>query len=322
MKRGLVEPVPSHQELDLRVGALHARLHERGLVAALIYGDVSRSDDIAYLTNLCIYWNEGVLGVPADGAPVFLTKLSKRVHGWMRCTTTLDDLRSGPQLGRNIVGFVGEQGDGPVGIVDRDWWPARLLDEVTERLPGRELVALDGVVRDARRRPSAGELDRLRRAGAVLGGAVTEAAAAGGSSARQVALVELRTRRSGFLDVLADADHGSIDVRGQVGHVWVRAARTSDRDVEAALGRAVAAARAGVSPRELARAVPETALRCIDHADLATGGDLLLDRGDDTPLEEGAVVAIVAEKGQARACETVVVGRDAVVSLTAGRVDS
>ena len=82
MKRGLVLFDPAEipaAEWRARVAAVQRELAASGTDVALIYGDVSRSDDIAYLTNLCVYWNEGVLAVPAHGEPAFLTKLSPRV---------------------------------------------------------------------------------------------------------------------------------------------------------------------------------------------------------------------------------------------------
>ena len=76
MKRGLVvrdaEEI-ADSEWAARVGALQSELAAAGVDIALIYNDVSRGDDIGYLTNLCIYWNEGVLAVPATGEPAMLT---------------------------------------------------------------------------------------------------------------------------------------------------------------------------------------------------------------------------------------------------------
>ena len=75
MKRGLVAtevPETTRAACAARVQRLRARLREAGCDAALIYGDVSRSDDIYYLANLCLYWNEGVLVVPARGEVTFV----------------------------------------------------------------------------------------------------------------------------------------------------------------------------------------------------------------------------------------------------------
>src|SRR3954470_19296331 len=141
MKRGLVvldpDEVPTG-EWQERVGGLQRRLAEERVDLALVYGDVFASDDIGYLTNLCIYWNEGVLAVPVDGEPAFLTKLSKRVHPWMRATSTLEDLRSGRDLAGLIADLAGETR--AVGLVDRDLWPAALVHDVEATLPDTRLV--------------------------------------------------------------------------------------------------------------------------------------------------------------------------------------
>jgi len=110
MKRGLVLFDPAEIPADEwrgRVAAVQRQLAASGTDVALIYGDVSRSDDIAYLTNLCVYWNEGILAVPAHGDPVFLTKLSPRVHPWMRLISTVTEIRSGPRPHRQRTGRSG-----------------------------------------------------------------------------------------------------------------------------------------------------------------------------------------------------------------------
>ena len=98
MKRGLVLLDPAEIPADEwrgRVAAVQRELAAAGTDVALIYADVSRSTTSRYLTNLCVYWNEGILAVPAHGDPVFLTKLSPRVHPWMRLISTVTEIRSG-----------------------------------------------------------------------------------------------------------------------------------------------------------------------------------------------------------------------------------
>lgn len=331
MKRGLVvldaqETPPG--EHAARLDALRDRLRAEGLGLGLIYGDVSRSDDINYLTNLCVYWNEGVLAVPVDGDPAFVTKLSKRVHPWMRASSTLDDLRSGPDLAGNVAALIGERGAPRVGVVDRDWWPARLLEDLRDRLAASatELVAVDGAVREARRRPSATELELLARAGGILAGALDEAGRAGPEAAVRLAAVERGARGAGFLDVIATAGEGSdgswwVDATGQMRHLWVRAARTADPALRGALRAAVDAVRPGARPSDLARAAGAgMTVRCIDHADLATGGDLRVLDPPDAPLRQGAVVALLVRRdgSTATAGDTVLVTAAGPRNLTEG----
>lgn len=331
MKRGLV--VRDVAERAERVAALQASLRRAGLEAALVYGDASRSDDIAYLTNLCIYWNEGVLAVPAEGEPAFITKLSKRVQPWMRATSTLTDIRSGPDVAGGIAGFVRElaRADGSnrsarqagaapsgaarepggavpvandagalrVGIIDAGWWPATLLAEIERALPDAELVRLDDGVRELRLVPSPRELTVLREAGAALSAAIDAALAA----PHPLAALERAARRGGFTEVLARTGDGWIDATGQYRTLWIRAARATDGSLAARLAAAAGELRAGVRP----------AVRCVSHADLATGGDHRL--GEAEPLRAGEVVTLLVDDGGV-AAETYVVTESEIECLT------
>lgn len=251
MKRGLVVLDPAEtppDELAGRVTALQARLRAEGLDAALIYGDVSRSDDIAYLTNLCLYWNEAVLVVGAEGEPTLATKLSKRVHPWMRKTTTLRDIRSGRDLAALAAaalvereaagtpqpggaadvagGAAGAAAPLRVGLVEADWWPATLVAELGAALAGAELVELGGTVREARAVLSDGEAALLRRAEEILGAAVADAAAAPADPRARVAQIERAVRGAGFADLEVRCDDpASIDAFGQYRNLWVRVTR-------------------------------------------------------------------------------------------------
>ncbi|MBO0687385.1 MAG: aminopeptidase P family N-terminal domain-containing protein, partial [Candidatus Dormibacteraeota bacterium] len=182
MKRGLVvldAPVTAG-ELRSRVAALQRELRSQGVKAGLLYGDVYRSGDITYLCNLCLYWNEGVLLVPAHGDPALLTKLSARVQPWMRATSTLGQIRSGPDLAGLMAERMRDEAPeatgeaemswwGPLGLVEMTWWPAPLVDRVKELLPGLELRDLGPLVRQARLRPSPAELELLRVGGSITG---------------------------------------------------------------------------------------------------------------------------------------------------------
>ena len=159
MKRGLVVLDPAEippGELEQRVGALQAELRERGLAAALVYADVYHSGDLGYLSNICLYWNEALLAVPADGRAALLTKLSPRVANWWRATSNLEDFRSGRVLAKLAEGFLAEQGPGGVGLVELDWWPDQLLADVTAAAGGREITDLGSVVRRRRQVPCPG----------------------------------------------------------------------------------------------------------------------------------------------------------------------
>ncbi|OLT02087.1 hypothetical protein BJF90_04755 [Pseudonocardia sp. CNS-004] len=205
MKRGLVVLDPAEvpeQERAERVLRVQRRLAGDGVTIALDYADVHRSDDLGYLTNLCLYWNEGILAVPVVGEPTFLMKLSPRVHPWMRRSSTLTDLRSGKGFTALVEGLLEGIEPGVLGLVDAGLWPATAIEEVRAAAPGWEIRPLGGLVREQRLVPSAAERALLSAAQAQLDGAL--AAAAGAAEDERIALVERALRGAGFTDVLAE----------------------------------------------------------------------------------------------------------------------
>lgn len=355
MKRGLVllDPaeIPEAQWRD-RVAALQDRMRAEGVDVALIYGDVSRSDDIAYLTNLCIYWNEGMLAVPAEGDPAFLTKLSPRVHPWMRRVSTITDVRSGKSFGALVGGYL-EPPDGvtagTVGLVDARLWPSAVLEEITGEVTaasGRQVKHLGAVVREQRLIPSGQELALLRRAAGILAAAAAEAASPGLPAGERAAIVERELRGSGFLDVQAlvsaAADGASsLQVTGQYRNAWVHASRLAPGGPPGeeagwpdamgdALTAAVGAAEEGATAAHLTTVaepalagLPATAgygVRWVNQADMATGGEYA-DYPPDLPMTAGSVVVITVETvfadGRTAAiADTVLVNNDGAESLT------
>jgi hypothetical protein len=336
MKRGLVtlDPErPPRAERAARLDGLREAAREAGADVALVYGDVARSDDIGYLTNLCIYWNEGVLAVPVDREPAFLTKLSKRVHPWMRATSTLEDLRSGRDLAGLIADLAGETR--AVGLVDRDLWPAALVRDVEAALPDARLVDLPDAVRALRRAPSPGDVAALRATGRTLADALD--AAAGRSPGDALAAVERALRRAGATDVQAATDvapdgTASLDVAVQRQTLWLRAARATGGPLADALnaGLAAAAARlsAGMRPSDVATGeggplpgADHARLTVTSHADLALGELRPLTGDGDEPLVEGEIAVLALEAwddggGRAVAAGSYLVGRSGAEPLT------
>lgn len=324
MKRGLVvldhTEIPESEWQD-RIARVRARLAADGIDVALVYGDVFRSDDIAYLTNLCLYWNESIVAIPADGEPALLTKLSPRVHTWMRRTTTLTDLRSGPSFGALVADLLADREPGTIGLVEGNLWPAAAVDEVTAAAPDWSVRPLGDTVRLLRSRPSEHEITLLRRAGVVL----AEAVAAGDAIAddrERVCVAERVVRAAGFADALVRAAGDKVEITGQYRNSWLRVGRGGPVEV---LGAAVAAAADGVSVAALAEAARTVAgepcqLRVIDHVDLSTDGEYQA-KPPEKVLAAGEVVVISLEaKGFSGASDTVLIGASGAESLTAQEV--
>ncbi len=256
MKRGLALLDPAETSSAVfasRLDALRERTEASGARIALIYGDVSRSGDIHYLTNLCLYWNEAVLAVPLGSRPVLITKLSKRVQPWMHRTSILEDIRSGPRLaesiGKLLDEHIGGRPDertdariggraGPIGLVDLPWWPNGLVAELQGVLPHAELRDIPAAVRDRRRRPSAEEMSLLQRGAELLERALEpiparndSAQARNGGAQARTAVAVSNIRRSGFLDATVSCGRlpdGSefTDAIGQYRYVWLRRCRS------------------------------------------------------------------------------------------------
>jgi Xaa-Pro aminopeptidase len=304
VKRGLVvleEWAPA--ELRARVEALQQRLAERGVEAAAIYGDVHRSGDLTYLTNLCLYWNEGLLLVPAEGEPTFLTKLSPRVHPWMRATSTVADLRSGPDLVRLVVEWLSGRQPAVLGMVERGWWPAPLLRSLAVALPGWRLQDLGPVVREARLRPSPRELALLRESAAVASRA-WRAGAAGLTPAERTASAERAARERGVEDVLVQASDSWLEVVAEYRGYWTAIAGGLGTTPDPA---PLTAAEARLRPGVSRRALETDGVSVLHHVDLETGGDHRPQEDRDLPLEAGAVVALSVGRPGARLTHTYLV---------------
>jgi len=322
MKRGLVVLDPAEippGELEQRVGALQAELRDRGLAAALVYADVYHSGDLGYLSNICLYWNEALLAVPAEGKPALLTKLSARVANWWRATSNLEDFRSGRVLAKLAEGFLAEQGPGGVGLVELDWWPDTLAAEVTAAAGGREVSDLGSVVRHRRQSPSASEQVLLRQASSLTAQAVAAALDGGLSNHARAGQAELTARLGGAEDVLvychsATADADTVEVVSEYRGYWTGAARvlaTGDPGwagpLTAGYQAAAAALAAGVTPaavRDAGRAAlvafgPDARVDLIQHTDLETDGGYRYRADGGAPLADGAVVTLRVELGLA-----------------------
>lgn len=340
MKRGLVVLDPTEiaeSEWASRVAAVQERLTAEGVDVGILYNDVSRGDDIGYLTNLVIYWNEGVLAIPAVGEATLLTKLSKRVFSWMERTSTLEDIRSGQTFGKLVASYVEGRPVGTIGIIDAALWPASVVAEIEAAVPDWTIKPLSSVVRDVRALPSEAEVALLRAGAATLRSALADATAPDLSMRERLAAVDRVTRHGGFADALVrgseDGDHVTMEVAGEYRHGWLLAGRTFGGDpwlsrLTEAQRAAFAEIRGGASASVFLAAataaltgLPEgsvTAVRWINQADFATGGELQPVADAPAAGEVGAVVIEVIDPAGVRSVltDTVLVTRDGVDPLT------
>jgi Creatinase/Prolidase N-terminal domain len=344
MKRGLVLFDPNEtppEEYKSRLGRLQERLRADRLACGFIYGDVASSGDICYLTNLTIYWNQGVLAVPDQGEPVFLTKLSKRVYPWMRSSSVVNDIRSNPDLGRAIVQFCREHLAGSaspkVALIDEAWWPESIVANVRAALPEVDFTNVEGAVRDQRAKPSQSELALLGRARSILEDAIDTALTGNHTTEERWAAVQRISRRRGFMDILghchANPEEGSVsvDVSGQFRHLWLRCAKARGGDAAARLQPALDAIAGSLKPGATRAEVQAAGARyaetarwqgfacdCLSHTDIETDGAQRPPAGADSePLQDGEVVLLTCSASSARG--TVALGDMFLVGDTGAR---
>lgn len=302
-------------ELAGRVARLQRSLQQEGVAAALIYGDVYRSGDMTYLSNICIYWNEGLLVVPATGNPVLLTKLSPRVHPWMRSISTLQDLRSGANLADLVSSYLKGMSPGIVGLVEMDWWPAAVLDDLRAKLPGREFRNLGTIIKQERQLPSETELRLLRTSAGISAEAVAAGLDRTLTNPQRAGRAEFAARMAGVEDVLAfcypstdQAD--TVEVFAEYRGYWTCAARIVAKgslDWASKMIQAYEAARqslrAGIDVAGLRKAAgtllgdsaASWRIDIIHHTDLETGGDYRLPGEEENPVQAGSVVTMRLE---------------------------
>ncbi|GAA3773154.1 hypothetical protein GCM10022240_26370 [Microbacterium kribbense] len=299
MKRGLVvfdHDETSEDEWLQRAQGAQARIVDEGVDLALVYNDVSRGDDIGYLTNLVIYWNEGVLAIPAEGDLTLLTKISPRVFPWMTRNSTLTDLRSGRTIGALVAAYVDGRDPGTIGLIDAELWPTAIVDEIAVAAPDWKIASLGAIVRDQRKIPSTTEVALLTRGAEVLRHALETAAASGLNARERVAALEKVARGGGFADILLriaeDGEHVTMEASGQYRQGWLQIGRTfGHATLAVALQQAQAAALTLLRSDAVWADVERVALdaldahgevnsdavvsvRWISQADFATGGEL------------------------------------------------
>jgi hypothetical protein len=341
MKRGLVilDPAETPPELfQTRLNAVREQLETQRADLAFMYSDVSRSGDLQFLTNFCLYWNEAVLAVPLQGPPVLITKLSKRVQPWIRRTSIVDDIRSAPRLAEGIIAFVKERCPdraAVLGLVDMQWWPNNLIAQLRSSLPASELRDMPRGVRDLRLVPAGEELRFLQQGAELLGSALVAAWAQGEDAHERTSIAVRNLRLAGFQDATVNCgklEDGSefADATGQYRQVWLRQSRprggptaSAARDV---LSAVLDAARGGSTEADLAEVASscaggryKTAFACFAYPDIETRGTFRTSEESRRPLKKGEVVcatlSLTGDAGVLTAAETVQITRSGAAAL-------
>lgn len=141
MRRGLLSwdeaEVPAGV-LDARVEKLRAAMSAARMDALLLYNNFPRPAAVSWLTHFIPYWSQGVLVLPATGAPEYFVSLSKRVAGWIDETSHIGGIVSTPRPGVDLAKRL--EGSKRVGVLELNRLPGGIAHPLLAGLPGVELV--------------------------------------------------------------------------------------------------------------------------------------------------------------------------------------
>jgi hypothetical protein len=264
MRRGLMSWNPDElpkRTLDDRVSRLQAGMKAAGLDAFLLYTNLVRPSAVCWLTGFTPYWIESILLVPARGAPILATALSKRVSDWIRATSQVDEIINTPKPGTAIGQRLAANSAKRVGVLEFDALPAGMYDDVVAAVLGTELIDATALFAAERRVVDEAERKLIGRADALALAALDQVNVAEANDAGALAgLVERHARLGGAEeayiaiapDVAADRRLVRISkpvplaerfaVRASIAYkgCWVRRTRTFAKDdaSKAAIARA------------------------------------------------------------------------------------
>lgn len=246
MKRGLISwdraELPA-AAFDARLSALYQLCADFDVPALVAYSDVSRSNDVRYISNYMPYWNRALTVVPRGEKPILLCALSPRVYPWIKSVTVHETILPSPSLPGQLTKLCAERGWSKVGMLDQAGLPNDLYTQL-----GAEQLALVDIPRGAFR-PVATESElAMHRRGAILAREILAAeltrAAIGLTDYELAGRLERRFRRAGAEDLvvlIADGrtvplpaagrninESSSVTVALEYNGHWVKLSRNTD----------------------------------------------------------------------------------------------
>jgi len=210
MRHGLIawsrDEVPA-SALDARVAKLQAAMKKEALDAVLVYSSFARPAAVAWLTHFVPYWNDALLAVFPDGAPVLLAAFSKRMNPWIHETSHVGEVRPAPDLGKGAAALLSAHfSDGRVsrvGVVELDALPWRIAQPIADGIENGELLDASGLFTEVRHPADRFEIALARRATEIARHALAAAADGSRLASHALAAAEKSARLEGAEDVIA-----------------------------------------------------------------------------------------------------------------------
>lgn len=135
MRRGLIkwrEDELSAGDVGGRIARLRGAMKAAGLDAFIAYTTLVRPAAVNYFTGFTPYWSDGVLLVLAEGRPLFVTALSKRVGNWLGSVNPTCDILHSPKPGKLIGETLRTAGATRIGAVEADMMPGALIGDMLD----------------------------------------------------------------------------------------------------------------------------------------------------------------------------------------------
>lgn len=224
MRRGLLswsrEEEPA-ESFDARLAEVRKAMAQDGLEVLLVYTDFTRPSAVARLCHFIPYWNRAILVVTPHKPLALICALSNRGVGWIRETSTLEDVLCTGDLGGAVSAKLQDAGLGAgakVGVVELDSFPRGVLEMVTEKTGIASTDATTAFETAMAAAPGVGSL--LVENAIKMGEVALAAARAAFTSPEQgpaaLAAAELAARNAGAEEVLiAVAPDAAKDTRLQ-----------------------------------------------------------------------------------------------------------
>jgi hypothetical protein len=206
MRRGLIswsrDEVPA-SVLDGRVARLQEKMRAAGFGALLLYSSFPRPSAVAWLTHFVPYWNEALLLMLPEGAPILLAAFSKRMQSWIRSVSHVGEVRSVPHLGRAASDALAERipGAALVGVLELDAlpWP---VAEALLHSHGERLRDASGLFASIRQPADPAEIRLARRAADIAAKALGAIPVEASLASQVLCAVEGSARHDGAEEVL------------------------------------------------------------------------------------------------------------------------
>jgi len=146
MRHGLIlwrEDELSLSDVKARQARLQQAIMTAGLDGVLIYTNHVRSAGVTWVSGFTPYWSDGLVLVLCEGAPIFLTALSKRVGEWVKSVAPTFEVAHSPFPGKLAGERLAKIGAKRLGVVELDRMPGGVVDEILSVLPVELSDAMD-----------------------------------------------------------------------------------------------------------------------------------------------------------------------------------